>query len=46
MHPKPTSGHTNNTHEMWTKVTELQKVGKVVIDGSNLDIADVVAVAK
>ncbi|KAH7128127.1 L-Aspartase-like protein [Dendryphion nanum] len=38
--------HTNQSSDQWNQILQLRKSNKVVIDGSDLDIASVIAVAK
>ncbi|CAM1509751.1 Fc.00g000860.m01.CDS01 [Cosmosporella sp. VM-42] len=44
-HDKETT-HSGTTHDVWAKVERLKAGGKVLLNGSDLDIASVIAVAK
>ena len=38
--------HSGKTHNIWSKVKRLKSDGKILLNGSDLDIASVIAVAK
>lgn len=38
--------HASKTYDTWAKLEKLKKGGKVLLNGSDLDIASVIAVAK
>jgi hypothetical protein len=42
----PSVTHTKQSCDIWRKIQQLRERGKVILNGSQLDIASVVAVAK